>query len=177
MNTTHINRSPLARVRAFTIAVFSFAMCILFTDAARAAETGKPLPELKGFALEGSVPATQGKVALVDFWASWCGPCKKSFPALESLYQQYKAQGLVVVGVSVDEDAAAMKNFLRQHAVSFSIARDASHKLVEAVKVGTMPTTLLVDRHGVIRFVHSGFHSGEEAALGREIEQLLHDTK
>ena len=170
MNTTHPNKSPLARVCAV-------AMCILFAGTACAAEVGKSLPDLKGFALEGSVPATSGKVALVDFWASWCGPCRKSFPALESLHQRYKAQGLVVLGVSVDEDAAAMKNFLRQHAVSFSIARDASHKLAEAVKVGTMPTTLLVDRHGVIRFVHSGFHSGDDAALGREIEQLLHDAK
>ena len=86
--------------------------------------------------------------------------------------------GLVVLGVSVDEDAGAMKRFLRQHAVSFPTVRDREHKLIEAVKVGAMPTSLLVDRRGLIRFVNSGFKGPEtEALLRRQIEQLLSDSK
>jgi peroxiredoxin len=84
---------------------------------------------------------------------------------------------LVVFGVSVDEDAGAMKRFLQQHAVSFPTARDQAHKLVEAVKVSTMPTSLLVDRSGVVRFVNSGFRGETEALLRKQIEQLLSDSK
>ena len=122
--------------------------------------------------------AYKGKVVYLDFWASWCAPCRKSFPALEELHRRYKARGLTVLGVSVDEDAGAMKQFLRQHAVTFPIVRDRGHKLVEAEKISAMPTSLLVDRHGVIRFVNSGFKGAEtEAVLRRQIEQLLSDSK
>lgn len=145
---------------------------------AGAAEIGKPLPDLKGFALEGSVPAARGKVLLLDFWASWCGPCRKSFPVLEELHQRYKARGLIVLGVSVDEDAAAMKRFLQKNAVSFPSVRDQAHKLVGAMKISTMPTSVLVDRSGAIRFVNAGFKGAETEALYRkQIEQLLSDSK
>jgi thiol-disulfide isomerase/thioredoxin len=143
-----------------------------------AADAGKQLPELKGFVLEGDLPSMRGKVLLLDFWASWCVPCRKSFPVLDELHRSYKTRGLIALGVSVDEDAGAMKRFLQQHAVSFSIVRDQGHKLVEALKIGTLPTSLLVDRHGVIRFVNSGFKGAEsEAALRKQIEQLLADSK
>lgn len=159
------------------LAVF-VAAGVFVSPLALAAGKGATLPELKGFALEGDVPATRGKVVLLDFWASWCGPCKKSFPAIEELHRAYKGRGLTVLAVSVDEDAAAMKAFLRQHAVTFSVARDAKHRLVEAVKVSAMPTSLLVDRRGVIRFVNSGFNGAKtEKLLRQQIEQLLGEGK
>ncbi len=165
--------------RASFIRKIAAALALLCAAAlpAHAAETGKPLPDLKGFGLEGDVPATRGKVVLLDFWASWCGPCKKSFPAIEEIHRAYKGRGLTVLAVSVDENAAAMKAFLKQHAVTFPVARDAKQKLVEAVKVSAMPTSLLVDRRGVVRFVNTGFRSDTEAKLRKQIEELLGDTK
>ncbi len=154
------------------------ALLVVFTGFANAADAGTRLPSLSGASLEGDLPATRGKVLLVDFWASWCGPCKKSFPSLEELHQRYKGRGLVVIGISVDEDAGAMHRFLRQHPVSFSIVRDREQKLVKALKIEAMPTSLLVDRSGVIRFVNSGFRgSSTEAQLQRQIEQLLQSSK
>jgi thiol-disulfide isomerase/thioredoxin len=178
MRSTFSNQPERGRKPPALLFAALLALATIFPITAHAAEAGKPLPDLKGVALEGDVPSVRGKVVLVDFWASWCGPCRKSFPALEELHQRYKGRGLVVLGVSVDEDAGAMKRFLQQHAVTFPTARDAAHKLVEAVKVSAMPTSLLVDRHGVIRFVNSGFRGAEtEAALRKQIEQLLSDSK
>lgn len=151
---------------------------LLCLPALSAAEVGKPLPDPKAFAIEGAWPNTRGKVLLVDFWASWCGPCRKSFPALEALHQRYKARGLLVIGVSVDEDPAAMGRFLKQHPVSFSTVRDQSQKLVKATGISAMPTSLLVDRGGTIRFVNAGFKGAEsENALRQQIEQLLNGSK
>jgi thiol-disulfide isomerase/thioredoxin len=153
-------------------------LSIAWFAVAGAAEVGKPLPDPGGFAFDGAWPSLRGKVVLVDFWASWCGPCKKSFPALEALHQRYKAKGLVVIGVSVDEDPAAMDRFLKQHAVSFPIVRDKSQKFVQTAKIGAMPTSLLVDRQGTIRFINSGFKgSASEAAMRQQIEQLLGAAK
>jgi thiol-disulfide isomerase/thioredoxin len=149
-----------------------------FVENSEAAEVGKRLPDPKGFALEGAWPNTRGKVLLVDFWASWCSPCKKSFPALESLHQRYKAQGLVVIGVSVDEDAAAMARFLAQRQVSFPAVRDQGQKFVKAVGISAMPTSLIVDRSGTIRYINAGFNgSASETAIRQQIEQLLKGSK
>jgi thiol-disulfide isomerase/thioredoxin len=141
-------------------------------------EAGDRFPELGAFALEGDVPACDGKVVLVDFWASWCGPCKQSFPVLDALTAEYGARGLVVLGVSVDEEAAAMERFLERHPVEFATVRDVEHKLVAACAVEAMPTSFLIDGQGVVRFVHRGFRGAESAKELREhIEQLLAGTK
>lgn len=150
----------------------------LVLSEAGAADAGRPFPDARALGIEGAWPATKGKVVLVDFWASWCGPCKKSFPALEALHRRYQSRGLVVIGVSVDEDAAAMKGFLKNHPVTFPIVRDAKHRLVESVNAKAMPTSLLVDRAGTIRFVNAGFKGAEtEAEMTRQIEQLLKGSK
>lgn len=137
-------------------------------------KTGAALPRLDDFRLEGAVPPLAEKIVLLDFCASWCGPCKKSFPELDKLQQKYRNKGLVVLAVSVDENAADMKAFFAEHPVSFAVVRDARQKLVAAAGVESMPTSLLVDPRGVIRFQHSGFR-GEETVrqLTEEIETLL----
>jgi len=137
-------------------------------------KTGDALPKLDSLGLEGPLPALAGKVVLLDFWASWCGPCKKSFPELDKIQQAYKDKGLIVLAVSVDEKADDMEGFLKDHPVTFTVVRDAKQKLVAAAGVESMPTSLLVDAKGVIRFQHTGFR-GEETTkqLKDEIEKLL----
>lgn len=140
--------------------------------------TNTPLPALKDFDLEGALPGDlAGKVMLVDFWASWCGPCKASFPVLESLNTRFAGKGLVVIGVCMDEQNAAMKKFLATHPVTFTIVRDHRLRLMKSADVPAMPTSFIVDRKGVIRFVHSGFH-GEKTARQYEsqIEALLKEA-
>lgn len=120
------------------------------------------------------LPETEGKVVLVDFWASWCAPCKASFPAYARLHADYAARGLLIVAVSVDDDAAAYASFAKKLAPPFWVLRDETKKLVRMVKVPAMPTSYLVGRDGKVRFMHVGFHSEDtERSLRSEIESLL----
>ena len=135
---------------------------------------GAAFPPLGSYGLTGQLPATAGKVVIVDFWASWCAPCKASFPEYSRLQAAYAARGLVVVAVSVDESAGAYDAFVAKLKPSFATVLDAKHALVSVVQVPTMPTSYLVDRAGKVRFVHAGFHGERTVAeLTREIEALL----
>jgi thiol-disulfide isomerase/thioredoxin len=134
---------------------------------------GQAAPSLSGYGLAGSLPATKGKVVYLDFWASWCGPCKKSFPVLEKWHKAYAGKGLVVLGVSVDEDKAAMEAFLKKQGVTFPNVHDAAQKLVAAADAATMPTSIIIDRKGAIHLVHKGFKPADEAELTKKIEALL----
>jgi thiol-disulfide isomerase/thioredoxin len=156
--------------------VLQAVLTLLLASALRAESgaTAKSLYPLESYGLEGPLPALQGKVVLLDFWASWCGPCAKSFPALDALYKEYRERGVVVLGVNVDENRPAMDKFLTKVTVSFPIVRDPAHKLVEKVNVASMPTSVMLDRNGRERFRHNGFR-GEEtiAALRADLEALL----
>lgn len=138
-------------------------------------KVGDPFPDLAAFKLEGKLPeATKDKVVLVDFWASWCGPCGESFPAMEELQKKYGSQGFIIVAVNVDEKKADMDDFLKQHQASFIIVRDGKQKLVDKAGIATMPSSFLIDQQGKVVFAHSGFHGSEtKKQYEHEIESLL----
>lgn len=141
-------------------------------------KTGDPFPDLAASGLValagGALPETSGKIVLVDFWASWCAPCKASFPALARLHQDYANRGVVVLGVSVDEKPAAVAALVKKLAPPFVTVHDREQKLVRAVVVPTMPTSYLVGRDGRVRFIHSGFQgAATEKELRQQIEVLL----
>ena len=116
-------------------------------------------------------------MTLVDFWASWCAPCKASFPAYSRIQTDYAAKGLVIVAVSVDDSPIDFTTFVARHKPLFPTVHDAQHKLVAAVQVPTMPTSYLIDRAGRVRFVHPGFHGdATERELRTEIAALLSET-
>lgn len=146
---------------------------------AAALEVGQRFPDLGSFALEGTPPdLTDAKVVIIDFWASWCAPCKASFPVYEALQKQFGPSGVQILAVNVDRDASKMQAFLRRQPVSFAVIRDAQSALVAAVDVPTMPTAFILDRHGVVRFVHRGFHGDETRRRYEEqIRQLLQETE
>jgi thiol-disulfide isomerase/thioredoxin len=140
-----------------------------------ALKEGDALPDLASFKLEGTLPdALNGRVILLDFWASWCAPCKKSFPVMQQLHQQYAEKGLTILAVSVDENRDDMVRFLKTANVSFATVRDGNHKLVSATDVSAMPTSFLIDRAGKVRFVHNGFQGDATVKKYQEqIQQLL----
>lgn len=115
----------------------------------------------------------KGKVVYMDFWASWCPPCIKSFPFLNELENQLKEQGLQVIGVNLDEKVADAQAFLASHPVDFSIVADPSKQCAKSFEVMAMPTSYLIDRKGNIRHIHRGFRSGETEELRALISQLL----
>ncbi|MCX7824634.1 MAG: TlpA family protein disulfide reductase [Verrucomicrobiae bacterium] len=163
-----------ARLRA-RLRIIAACACALMTCAAGAGwKPGDKLPSLTDKGLEGTLPALHGKVVLIDFWASWCGPCRHAFPVLAELQKTYGARGLVVLAINVDDRPSAMEDFLKKTPAAFAVVRDARQKLVAEADVPTMPTSFLVDRAGVIRFVHKGFDRGRtRAQYIREIEELL----
>ena len=154
----------------------AFAALLIGTNLVSAGlpKKGDKFPDLTAYNLEGNVPKLDGKVVLVDFFASWCGPCQESFPAMEKLHKKYADKGLVVVAVNLDKKKQDMTEFLKQHPVSFTILRDAAYKLVKEVNVPTMPTSFLLDREGKVVAVHRGFKgSTTEKEYDEEIESLL----
>ncbi len=149
---------------------------LLFAEPAGAAvHVGDIFPPLALARLVGATtPQTSGKVVLVDFWASWCAPCKASFPAYSRLNSEFASKGLLIVAVGVDQDATSYASFVRKLNPSFFVALDSEQSLVREAQVPTMPTSYLMDRAGRVRYIHPGFHGAEtEQELRKEIESLL----
>jgi len=141
---------------------------------------GKPAPKLSGKDLDGnplSLAKLKGKVVIVDFWASWCAPCKEEMPVLERLKSKYGKYGLAIVGVSVDGDAGKAGKFLRDLKVTFPSIHDASHAIAERYRPKKMPTSILIDRKGTVRFIHAGFKAADAKAIEREVRSLLQPGK
>lgn len=156
---------------------FALAVCaqLAIAGGGKGVKIGDAFPALSTFSLEGKLPDDlKGKVVLVDFWASWCGPCKESFPVMEELHQKYASKGLVILAVNVDEDSAAMKDFLKDHKVTFTIVRDASKKLVGTANIASMPTSFVIGADGKVVSIHKGFHGKETAKeYAAEFDKLL----
>lgn len=160
----------------------TFLCCVTIASCAWArAETkaGEVFPSLQEAGLVGGeLPETNGRVVLVDFWASWCAPCKASFPAFARLHEEFASRGLTIVAVSVDEKPAAFAAFVKKWRPPFATLRDDRHKLASKVKVPAMPTSYLLDRGGRVRFVHRGFHGdASESELRAHIEALLEEER
>lgn len=115
----------------------------------------------------------RGKVVYVDFWASWCVPCLASFPAISSLYQQYKDRGFVVIGVNLDEDVKAAEAFLQRFPVTYPQLRGSGSQVAQHYEVAGMPTAFIVGRQGKLRLIHQGFHPRHQPFLQAVIDKLL----
>ena len=118
----------------------------------------------------------KGKVVLVDFWASWCGPCRQEMPVLEELHKKYAKEGLVLIGVNIDNNPKKMNNFLRGTPASFRIVHDRKLAVAAKYEPATMPSSYLVGRDGKIRYVHEGFRKKDAAQLEERIKRLLAET-
>lgn len=167
-------RTPVFGFRARKCAVL---LALLFTTllaSAAALKTGDAFPDLTKFNLEGTLPDTKGKIVLVDFFASWCGPCKESFPVMQELHKKFAGKDFIIIAINLDQKKADMDDFLKKHPADFAIVRDAANKLVSTVKIPTMPTSFLLGRDGKVVSVHRGFKGDEtRKKYTEEIEALL----
>jgi peroxiredoxin len=170
---------PLSFVHALGVVAISLAAC---TDASTPNEVdnkivGNPAPAfaLTSVNTKGSVSMSslEGQVVIVDFWGTYCEPCKKSFPKLQDLYAKYKGSGLTVVGISEDDDKEGIAAFGSSYGAKFPLVWDESKSVAGKWNPGSMPATFIVDRKGVVRFFHRGYREGEETEIEQQVKTLL----
>jgi thiol-disulfide isomerase/thioredoxin len=130
------------------------------------------LPQLSG-AGEVSLDSLRGKVVYLDFWASWCGPCRISFPLLEQLRTELGAEGFEVFAINVDEVEADARTFLSEVPVSYLVVRDSEGITPQSYGILGMPTGYLIDRQGIVREIHQGFRKSDATHLRAVIVELL----
>ena len=158
--------------RLLLIALLSFMPVSLHALSAGDRAPAFVLPSLSdGKAVKYSPAA--GQVTYIDFWASWCGPCRASFPVLERLHSQYGSQGFSVLAVNVDARKQDATGFLKANPVSYPLLYDQRQTLPESYGVKGMPSAYLVDSKGTIRLVHEGFRKGDGEKLEKAIKILL----
>ncbi|MCK4710852.1 MAG: TlpA family protein disulfide reductase [Gammaproteobacteria bacterium] len=148
-----------------------FIISFFFSTASYAAKA--PTFILKGDNGTISLKKLRGKVVYVDFWASWCIPCRKSFPWMNEMQKKYKSKGLVVIGINLDEDKSAAQNFLKQVPANFTIAYDPDGVTPGKYKVEVMPTSYLIDRSGNLVYTHRGFKKSYSEKMENKITALL----
>ncbi len=134
------------------------------------AAPGFTLDSLNG---QGKATVGSGKVTIVDFWATWCEPCKKSFPKYQELYVKYKASGLEIVAVSVDDEKTGITDFAKNHGAKFPVGWDDGKKIADKWKPEGMPSAYIIDKRGVVKHVHKGYHDGEENEVEKELKALF----
>jgi peroxiredoxin len=136
-----------------------------------------PAPDFQVDSVNGkgkiSLSQWKGKVVLVDFWATWCEPCKKSFPKLEELRVKYNASGFEIAAISEDDEANGVKEFGTNYGAKFHLVWDKDKSVANKWHPPNMPSSFIVDKKGVVRFVHLGYHDGEEKEIETELKSLL----
>jgi len=139
---------------------FLACACLLLSTAARA---DAPL----------DLNSLRGRVVYVDFWASWCAPCRQSFPWMQAMKDAYEKQGLTVIAVNLDQDRGDAERFLERFHPTFDVRFDPHGEVAEHYKVQGMPTSVIIDRQGVRRFTHVGFRPVDRAAYEDQLRGLL----
>ena len=117
----------------------------------------------------------RGDVVMINFWASWCAPCRQEMPLLEEMYKKYNDLGFVLLGVNVEEDSSKAAELLREVPVSFPVLYDNTNKVTKLYKVVAMPSTVMVDRDGNMRYLHRGYLPGYEAEYIKQIKELIRE--
>ncbi|MDP9084404.1 MAG: TlpA family protein disulfide reductase [Pseudomonadota bacterium] len=153
---------------------------IIVTSSALAAggDQGGPAPAFTLTALTGQQSALsqyKGQVILVNFWATWCGPCQQEMPLLDQMYKKYKPAGFTLIGVSVDKEAAVVQELMARKPVSFPVLLDPANQVSRAYHVDEMPSSVIIDRKGEIRYIHRGYKPGDENEYQDRIRQLIRE--
>jgi len=143
---------------------------------AAAPATGSAAPDFTLRTLDGSnlrLQEQRGKVVLVNFWATWCGPCRKEMPHLNRIADKYRGSGLVLLGVNIDDDVRNAADVAAKLGVKFPVLLDTDKKVSKLYDLSTMPSTLVIDRNGRVRFLHRGYQDGYEEAYDKQVRELL----
>jgi len=148
------------------------------TSLASSGLTGQAAPD---FALKSSsgenlrLSEYRGDVVMVNFWATWCGPCRQEMPLLDELYSRYERVGFSLLGVNIDDDSRKAMSMVSELGVSFPVLFDARKEVSKLYEVDAMPVTVLIDREGIVRYVHHGYKPGYEDKYLDQIRSLLRE--
>jgi len=115
----------------------------------------------------------RGRVVLVNFWATWCGPCREEMPQLNRLYEKYRASGFTLLAVNVDDDARNAAAVAAKLGLKFPVLLDTDKKVSKLYDLSTMPSTVIIDRDGRVRYVHRGYQTGYEDTYEKQLRELL----
>jgi peroxiredoxin len=115
----------------------------------------------------------RGRVVMVNFWATWCGPCRVEMPHLARLYDKYRASGFQLLGVNIDEDPSQAATVANKLGLRFPVLLDTEKKVSKLYDLSTMPSTVLIDRDGKVRYIHRGYRDGYENTYEKQIRELL----
>jgi len=157
-------------------AIIAAVMFVAFAGlAARAAEPA-PAPDFTLPAMDGSelrLSELKGQVVMVNFWATWCGPCRQEMPLLQQLQAKYEPLGFTLVGINVEPDSAGALTWLQKAPVTFPILFDRQNEVAERFGVQGMPSSVFIDRAGKVRHVHRGYQPGDESKYADMVRSLV----
>ena len=151
---------------------------LLMTNPVWSASTSGPAPNFTLKSLSGKnlkLSELSGNVVLINFWASWCGPCLQEMPLLNAIHKKYEPLGFTVLGVNVEENSDNARAFLAERGVDFPILLDTMNQVSKMYDVVAMPTTVVVDRDGNMRFLHKGYKSGDEKQYRKMVKKLIRE--
>jgi len=154
------------------------AIVVASTAFAAGGDASGPAPAFTLTTLAGQpsgLNAYKGQVVMVNFWATWCGPCQQEMPLLDQMYKKYKPAGFTLIGVNVDKEAPAVKQLLERKPVSFPVLLDPANQVSKAYHVDEMPSSVIIDRKGQIRYIHRGYKPGDENDYQDRIRQLIRE--
>ena len=153
----------------------TLAVCATFASAVPVAPLS-PAPDFTLRTMDGKnlrLQELRGRVVMVNFWATWCGPCRQEMPQLDLLYQKYKSSGFVLLGVNVDEDVRKATDVAAKLGVTFPVLLDTDKAVSKLYDLSTMPSTVIIDRDGKVRYLHRGYLAGYEDNYDKQIRELL----
>jgi len=156
------------------VAALAAAMLASFRSEAVTASSAAPdftLRTLQGANLR--LKEQRGQVVMVNFWATWCGPCREEMPHLNRLYEKYRSSGFVVLAVNIDDDSRNATTMASKLGLKFPVLFDAEKSVSKLYDLKAMPSTVLIDRDGRVRYLHRGYLSGYETTYDRQIRELL----
>lgn len=154
------------------------ASALVLASNVNALEIGQVAPDFTLKSLKGTnlnLKEQRGKIIVINFWASWCGPCRKEMPVLETFYTKFQDLGVSVWGVNVEQENQAGRDFLADLNLTFPILFDASNTLSATYQVEAMPTTVIIDRDGKVRYAFKGYKPGYEKKYAKAIKTLIRE--
>ena len=170
----NVKLQTLARCAARVWLAAALGLAAAEAGATRAAAVKAPdftLPTIGGTNLR--LQEQRGRVVMVNFWATWCGPCRVEMPHLNRLYEKYRASGFVLLGVNIDEEPHKAADLAAKLGLRFPVLLDSEKKVSRLYDLTAMPSTVLIDRDGRVRYVHRGYRDGNENTYEQQIRELL----